>query len=72
MPKTNQVNRDPLARAAAAGDLSQVKALLDAGHSVNAKAGDGNTALSLAAYEGHLDVLKQLLKSNADVNAQNM
>ena len=38
---------DPLVTAAAAGDLSQVEALLDAGHDVNAKAGDGPTALSL-------------------------
>jgi Ankyrin repeat len=30
----------------------------------------GATALLLAAQEGHLDVLEQLLKSNADVNAQ--
>jgi len=55
---------DNLINAAGMGDLSRVRALLDAKADVNAMAGDGATALIMASHNGHADVV-QLLKGAA-------
>ena len=47
-----------------------VTAALDKGADVNAKTRYGATALSFAADQGHLEVVKLLLARGADVNAQ--
>jgi serine/threonine-protein phosphatase 6 regulatory ankyrin repeat subunit B len=44
------------------GHQEVVRALLDAKADVNAKAGDGDTALMMASQNGHQEVV-QLLKS---------
>ena len=57
-----------LADAASAGDLTKVKGCLIAGADVNAKNGNGSTALMLASQEGHLTVVQVLLTAKADVD----
>ena len=47
-----------------------VQALIAKGADVNAKAGDGRTALIQASEIGHLDVVRALLAKGADVNAK--
>ncbi len=59
-----------LQSAAQAGDLQQVQDLLAAGASVNGVDAEGNTALHLAAFNGHEEVVKALLAAGADANAQ--
>ena len=59
-----------LANAAYDGDLHRVKVFLAAGYDVNAKAGNGGTALMAAAQEGHHEVVRALLVAKADVNAK--
>ncbi len=59
-----------LANAAYDGDLHRVKVFLAAGYDVNAKAGNGGTALMAAAQEGHHEVVRALLAAKADVNAK--
>jgi len=34
--------------------------------------GDNQTALHLAAYQGHSDMMKELLENKADVNAKDI
>jgi hypothetical protein len=51
------------------GDLSRVKALLDAKADVNAKSGVGGTALMWASQQGHAEIVQALLAAKADVNA---
>jgi ankyrin repeat protein len=65
-----QVAEVELISAAGKGDLSRVRALLDAKADVNAKAGDGSMALIVAAREGHVAVVRALLYAKADVNAR--
>ena len=52
------------------GDLHQVKRLLKAGVDVNANTRYGVTALGFAADGGHLEVVKLLLESGADMQTQ--
>ena len=61
---------ESLRTAAGAGDLAQVRALLDTGVAVDAPARHGNTALMFAAGKGHLDVVRLLVERGADVNAR--
>ena len=51
------------------GKLDEVVADLDLGVNVNASDDNGDTALMLAAYNGHLDIVKLLCERRADVNA---
>jgi uncharacterized protein len=59
-----------LYKAAYDGDLSRVKALIAANADVNAKTGDGITALIYASQNGHQEVVHALIAAKADVNAK--
>jgi ankyrin repeat protein len=59
----------PLVLAARDGHIDTVKALLDKGADVNAKADKGFTALQAAAASGHTEIVRLLLARGADVNA---
>ena len=58
-----------LTRAAAAGDIEQVRGLLERGAVPNEKDLVGFTPLMVAAAAGHLDVVRALLGAGADPNA---
>ena len=58
----------PLALAAGEGKLNAVRYLLDEGADINLCGGDGNTALTEAAFYEHLPVVKELLGRGANVN----
>ena len=51
------------------GDMAKVKDFIKRGIDVNVKDKYENTALKLAAREGHIDVAKVLIQNGADVNA---
>lgn len=61
---------EELRRAAGAGDLARVDALLAAGVPVDAPARYGQTPLYFAAENGHLAVAKRLVERGANVNVQ--
>ena len=58
----------PLMFAAREGDVDSARHLVDAGAEVNAVAGDGKNALSLAIFNGNYDVASFLIDRKADVN----
>ena len=61
----------PLAHAAIEGFTEIVTLLLDAGASPNATFGEGSermSALTAAAYHGHVEVVEELLRHHADPN----
>ena len=58
--------------ASAKGDQTSVQSLIDTGANVNAKDNDGRTPLHRAAYKGHDNIAKLLLKNKADENAKNI
>ena len=60
-----------LVEAAKRADIAAVRTLLKQGLNVNARAGDGATALHWAAYRDRADLVQLLLKSGASVNATN-
>ncbi len=59
---------DQLWDAARAGDLVKVKALITAGTDVNVKTKYGATALTYACDKGHLDLVRYLVESGAEIN----
>ena len=59
---------DELRRAASAGDVAKVRALLDAGADPNAGNRYGATALSFACDKGHTEVVKLLLERGAKID----
>jgi ankyrin repeat protein len=54
--------------AAQRGNLSDVRAALSAGADINYKPGTGATPLIWASYFGHLEVVKYLVESGANLN----
>jgi ankyrin repeat protein len=58
----------PLMFAAREGDVDSARTLLDAGADVNAIAGDGKNALSLAIFNGNYDLASFLIDRKVDVN----
>lgn len=67
-PATNSPTDDQLAEAAWAGDVKRVKELLAMGANIECFERNGNTPLHLAIENLHLDVVRVLLHSGADVN----
>ena len=63
---------DTLVTMARWGDIDAVRLLLDRGADVNARDGDGRTALMLACYSDTYaaDVVRLLIERGADVNAR--
>lgn len=62
-------NRTALHVAAAAGDVEQVKRLINAGHPINAQHPSGSlTPLHKAAGEGRADVVQVLVEAGAHLN----
>jgi ankyrin repeat protein len=60
-----------LIEAAKRSDAAAVRALVKQGLDVNARAGDGATALHWAAYRDQADLVQLLIRSKAAVNATN-
>ncbi|MBU1086546.1 MAG: ankyrin repeat domain-containing protein [Candidatus Omnitrophica bacterium] len=52
------------------GNKENVELLLEQGADINTTFDNGETALMLAAYNGHIEIVKLLLAHNAEVNAQ--
>src|SRR5262245_56529984 len=61
-------NASPVATAAHANDVAQVRQLIKSGADVNAPAADGTTPLLYAAFDSNVDMLKTLLSAGADPN----
>lgn len=61
---------DDLIKAAFAGQLSEVKRLVEEGANVNAKRENGMTALMGASLAGHQEVVELLLAKEAEVDAK--
>jgi ankyrin repeat protein len=65
---TSQISGPPLFRAAYAGDLAEVRRLLETGADVNATDPEGRSPLFTASFEGHLDVVDLLIARGAAVD----
>ncbi|MGF1578371.1 MAG: ankyrin repeat domain-containing protein [Gemmataceae bacterium] len=63
-------SQESLWKAAKEGDASTIEKLIKAGIDVNAKSKYGATALSFASDQGHLEVVKVLVRNKADVNVK--
>ncbi len=59
----------PLYHAAARGDVPVARLLLERGAKIDAKTADSVTALMVASYAGHVDMVSFLISQGADVNA---
>lgn len=70
MPGFVQAQPAAMLAAAQAGDLMQIRRLLDAGVPVDSRDGRQRTALLLATRADHVDVARLLIERGADVNAQ--
>ena len=60
-----------LHEAASNGDADAVRTLVKAGADIDARNGDGQTPLFLAAYFGHADTVRALAAAGADIQARN-
>ncbi|XP_033740559.1 protein phosphatase 1 regulatory subunit 16A-like [Pecten maximus] len=60
-----------VANAAASGDLTLVKELLQKGCSPNERSKDGMTPLAVAAFWGYAEIVEVLLECRADINTCN-
>ncbi|KAG7388808.1 Leucine-rich repeat serine/threonine-protein kinase 2 [Phytophthora boehmeriae] len=60
-----------LTEAARVGDLALVNELVQGGADIDVQDEIGNTALIMAAWEGHMDVAKYLVEQDADKEAKN-
>lgn len=64
--------RKEIIKAAKAGDLAKVRALVGTDASlVNALDSDGSTPLHCATWKGHVEVVTFLLNADANVNSHN-
>src|SRR5689334_18286743 len=61
--------RSDVADAAMRGDSAAVRTLITQGADVNARQGDGSTALHWAVYKGNLAMVDTLIAARADVKA---
>jgi len=62
----------PLALAAKANNIADLKALINGGEDVNQVANQGNTALIYASWKGHTKIVSELLKMpDIDLSQQN-
>ena len=61
----------PLADAARRADWAAVRTLLEEGAGVDARQGDGSTALHWASYRDNREVAARLIRAGADVDAVN-
>lgn len=61
----------PIAHAARAGDLEQVRELIAQGENVDAMEADGSTALLWAAHQSHPEMVEALLEAGADPDIAN-
>ncbi|WP_157431603.1 ankyrin repeat domain-containing protein [Actinomadura hibisca] len=64
------VQREELLRAAAQGDAARVRDALQAGAPIEARDGQGRTALLLTAAADHVEAATVLVKAGADPDAQ--
>jgi uncharacterized protein len=71
LPRAADSAESPLVQAAQSGDLTSVRALVQKGQDVNARALDGSTALHWAVRAEALDVVDALVKAGADVSVRN-
>ncbi|MGO4556773.1 ankyrin repeat domain-containing protein, partial [Stenotrophomonas sp. 2YAF22] len=56
--------------AASRGDVEAVREALDAGADLEARDGQGRTALLLATHGNNVDAARELIEAGADVNAK--
>lgn len=61
----------PLTKAVNAGDVTAVRALIKSGADVNARSGDGSTALLWAAHNSNDDIARALIAARASVDVAN-
>ncbi|MDH4227614.1 MAG: ankyrin repeat domain-containing protein [Deltaproteobacteria bacterium] len=61
-----------LVEAAKAGDIGEVKALVEGGINIDETDSYGDTPLMWAAGEGNLDIVKYLAEKGADVNKKDI
>ena len=61
---------EDLLKAAYAGDLAQVRALLEKGADIDHQAQTGATALIIASQEGHEEIVQVLLARGAEIDLQ--
>ena len=61
---------EDLLKAAAAGDLAQVRALLEKGTDIDHQAQTGATTLIVASQEGHEEIVQALLAKGAEIDHQ--
>ena len=64
-----ELEKERLHHAASAGDIEQIKALLDEGLPINAFDSLVRTPLHCAAIAGHIEAVQFLIDAGADVNA---
>nr|WP_209896239.1 ankyrin repeat domain-containing protein [Brachybacterium fresconis] len=57
--------------AARSGDAATLLSLVDQGAPVNLRDGGGNSALMLAAYHGHSELVRELAARGGDVDLAN-
>ena len=71
LPCFNQSTSVSIIEAVRAGDMSKLRSLVESSWvHVNVKNRDGNTALMLAAREGHERAVEILIEAEADINAK--